>query len=73
MVSAGDRNGCCASSPDHFTGKFLLLALAQMTPLAITDMTILQCKSPLRQFCVFSEKVFLMNASFLALRILTFW
>jgi len=58
---------------EEWGGKFLLLVLGQMTPLAIADMKILRCKSPLRQFCVFSEKVFLMNVAFLALRVLTKW
>lgn len=52
-------------------GKFLFLVLGQMIPLAIADMKILRCKSPLKLFSVFSEKVFIMTNCFLTLRIVT--
>jgi len=70
---------CCILLHHQFTaeeheqpyGKFLLLILAQMAPLAVADVKILRCDAPLHLFSVFSEKVSIMGAAMLTLRVVT--
>jgi len=60
------------TNPDtgrHSVRNFLMKILVSMTPLAVLERKILQCKDPVGLFAKFSSKVLLMHAFFLGLRL----